>query len=432
MHLSNKRKESFQKEIQIYALWDNYGSLPAYEAALCYSGNKDLVSGDSAYWKNFNRRLLDLGDTYFDRNEYGGFSIGKLRGILRKRGVNISTILGNHDAYLVAFILGIPMPHLREERLSPYQLMVSGPVPGIRRQIDTDFLWILWEYDVNNKYHFKMFGFLELARFIKTPFVSKSNDSYQKDLLRHILLYREEILPNMRIQAPEVLEELKHFKLFDSVGEYCFWHTDPSKEVMSFLLENKWDIHKINNVFQENLWWLIDNASFPVLEWKKQQECMMNVWNIWKDVLHVNNRIPEFYYQPSRVPEYEEWLLRAKNWELDDSFKPDNPVIYYERNLELIKLEEEEKQSVIEQMRQFQEMTGYKTYVHAHSTTSGKPKVRKLWSMYVINVDTGYGRVWNIDPYVDPAVIHLRTKVPLRVQDLLSVAKRKQCPSHEN
>ncbi len=253
-----------KRHTNVVAVGDLFGSEEALHGNL-ESLEVARVNQDGEFvWAGSDSQAVFLGDIAGDRQTHGLdclLKISKLREQAKAAGGEITTIVGNHDDFLVSFLMGIRAG--------------GGADPWVN--------CIMGRYNGLTELH--RFGSekLKVIDFATLGGGGRSN--------AWLLLQQEqpEIVKNMRASAEgrEVLESLCSMKIVEIIDDTLFLHTDPTMGIISTLLKNgpenvRHNIDVINNIYQKSL-----KESLLRGEVISEQELFIEIKNVF---LNTENR----------------------------------------------------------------------------------------------------------------------------------------------
>ncbi len=228
----NENKESVEnvkRESDVYVIWDLYGNINALDWNL---EAMNLIN-DQWSWAKGNAKIIFVWDILSDRKA-NWFEILSKINRLRKEAQNldgdISVLAGNHDFFMISYLLSDSKDPLLKTLLR-----------------DLSFIWMKWDecvfsddiIDTTQGY-----WMIELFNFLN------KNEKKQFSVLQN---KNQEILARMREddKGKNILEEICNMKIVDQIDDTQMFHT-PKNISMSKMLK-QYGIDKINKVFQDSL-----------------------------------------------------------------------------------------------------------------------------------------------------------------------------------
>lgn len=238
---------------EMVAIGDLDGSYKKFKKNLLATG----VMNESGDWIAGNRKVVFIGDIIADRTPEGFKILEAINGLRKQAeasGGHISIIAGNHEKFMLDFLL---KPTPADPKYNPV-LQCFYAAQGI--------------------------GLAELLLFANPPLKKEELNSIDSTVLLSAnnegRLDRKVILKNMN-QSPEgkmILDEICKMKLCDISDGILYVHTDPTQEMLELIADQ--GVNKLNANFQnilKNV--LINGKDFP-----KNYDSILNTF------LQTNNR----------------------------------------------------------------------------------------------------------------------------------------------
>ncbi|MCF7846003.1 MAG: hypothetical protein K9L85_02080 [Candidatus Peribacteraceae bacterium] len=256
----NKRRQMYQKQKiekvsskkELVAIGDLHGSIEHFWANLESGG---LVDANHR-WIGGNRKVVFHGDILADRNT-DGFKILSEINKFRKQGADISIVAGNHDDFMLSFLLG-----RNGENGTGLAISMQGNQGK---------------------------GLLELTEFSGNGRRMKNFES----ALNEGRLNRRQILQAMRQseRGRMLLEEICNMKLCDQVGDVLHMHIDPTMDTLEAIATH--GVDAINQEFQTALRkTLLDGQPFNNERYNKLFDIFLDTKhrNIYENISSISTR----------------------------------------------------------------------------------------------------------------------------------------------
>lgn len=221
---------------EIVTIGDSYGSLEYLKANL---KKADLIENDedgNPRWKGGDKKVIIHGDILGDRKPHGMDAlrfIKKLSNQAEEEGGSIEVLAGNHDDFLISYLLGV------------YGAGFSDVVGSCKMG--------------------RYYGLLELCQFGSDEMKKIDLDNFDRlpndkknSIWEELENGRDQILENMRNspEGREILELICNLKLVIKQDDSLFTHTDPTELMMKTIMQNgnpDATIDSINDYYQKGL-----------------------------------------------------------------------------------------------------------------------------------------------------------------------------------
>lgn len=227
-----------KRSAEVVAVGDLFGSAEALTGNLQAAGIAEVGQDGNLQWRGADKKLVFLGDIAGDRQVHGLedlIKIGELRKQAEAAGGSVDVIVGNHDDFLVSFLMGTEG---------------GGQADAFESCRQGGYLGLL---------ELCKFGSDELKAIDLNSFQTLPSEQREK-IWQQLRSERSIILQNMRDDqdGQKILESLCDMKITTIQDDTLFCHTDPTLAMVRTLISNgSENLDKtagaINDIYQQSL-----------------------------------------------------------------------------------------------------------------------------------------------------------------------------------
>lgn len=243
--------ESCPRQTEVMSVGDLSGNFQALRANLIKLNLIEISDNNEMRWAGGKAKLVFHGDILADRHPHGLDCFEQITSLseqAERDGGQIDIIAGNHDDFLLSFLMG--------------RSIAKTPDPAGRPNDHSDP-----DASANCKYNNNQgLGLLELCRFSSNDRLKNVNldnfinlnDNERDEIWKLLENERVAILENMRAIPAwrRILENLCQLKLAVVIDDSLFIHTTPTLSIVTRLLQNNdliVEVDKINQQYQDGL-----------------------------------------------------------------------------------------------------------------------------------------------------------------------------------
>jgi hypothetical protein len=241
--------EELSRNFDHYSIWDLHWDYKAFIDNIETQWLAKLDISWKLVWTGWDKKLVFLWDILADRWVNGVDILEWINDLNKQANLEwwwITVMAWNHDDWAIAYLTGT--------EVSWWWGWMGSAV-----------YWEQWRWIIE----------------FDNSFWSKSNFQSLGEFIDWNNFTSKQVLENMRNSDKwrQILEQICSYKLIERIWDTLYTHTDMTQEMIDLIISNKWNINKINKMYQDNLVNMLFNWAKPDSMYKKFVDVFLNTSN---------------------------------------------------------------------------------------------------------------------------------------------------------